>query len=112
MHEPNAIFPGQHPDEPIVIFTRRHWIQFVAALAFVILIVAAYVGALFAIGQIAPLDLGRGTARLVLIAVSGIFLMMAWLFLYVRFIDFYLDVWILTGERIVQIKQRSLFNRQ
>jgi hypothetical protein len=39
-------------------------------------------------------------------------LLMAWLYLYVRFVDYFLDVWILTDERIVQIKQRSLFNRE
>ncbi|MFH0830810.1 MAG: PH domain-containing protein [Parcubacteria group bacterium] len=106
------MFPGQRSDEEIIIFTRRHWIQFLASFLFVILIVAAYIGAAYLVVRYAPFDFSRGSARLVLVAVSGILLLMAWLFLYVKFIDYYLDVWILTSERIVQIKQRSLFNRQ
>jgi len=112
MHEPNALFPGQRGDEEILIFTRRHWIQFLSAFVAVVLLVAAYVAAVFIIVQVSPIDFTRGIARLVLVTVSGILVLMAWLYLYVRFIDYYLDVWILTSERIVQIKQRSLFNRQ
>jgi len=112
MHEPNALFPGQRTDEEILIFTRRHWIQFVASLAAVLLMVAAYLTAIFIIIRVAPFELTEGTPRLVLVTVSGVVLLLSWLFLYIKFIDYYLDIWILTSERIVQIKQRSLFNRQ
>ncbi|MFO0704698.1 MAG: PH domain-containing protein [Candidatus Andersenbacteria bacterium] len=112
MHEPTALFPGQRSDEQVLIFTRRHWIQILASTVFVVLMVAAYLAALFVILRVAPIDFTRGIPRLVLVTVSGIVLLMAWLFMYVKFIDYYLDIWILTNERIVQIKQRSLFNRQ
>ncbi len=112
MHEAHALFPGQRPNGEIVIFTRRHWIQILGSIFAVLFLVAAYLAAIFIILQVAPIDFTSGIARLVLVTVSGVLLLMAWLYLYIRFIDYYLDIWILTSERIVQIKQRSLFNRQ
>jgi len=35
-----------------------------------------------------------------------------YLFFYGRFIDFYLDMWIVTNDRIVDIEQHSLFHRE
>jgi hypothetical protein len=111
MHANSQLFPGQHEGEEIVIFTRRHWIQLVVAIFSVVALVAAYFAALIIIFAISDLQL-RGTGGLVISTLTAIVLLMAWLFLYIKFIDYYLDVWILTSERIVQIKQRSLFNRQ
>jgi hypothetical protein len=38
--------------------------------------------------------------------------MIFWLILFVVWIDYYLDVWIVTTKRIVNIEQVGLFNRQ
>jgi len=81
------------------------------AFLFVFFMMAAYFAAIFILLNVTPLDFS-GPARYVIASVSGIVLMMGWLFLYIRWIDYYLDVWILTDERIVQFKQNSLFNRQ
>jgi hypothetical protein len=111
MHGSTQLFPGQRADEEIVIFTRRHWIQLAIAILSVVALVAAYFAALIVIFAISDLRF-RGVGGLVVSTITGVVLLMAWLFLYIKFIDYYLDVWILTSERIVQIKQRSLFNRQ
>ena len=34
-----------------------------------------------------------------------------WLFFFFLFIDYYLDVWIITNERIIDIEQRGFFSR-
>ena len=34
-----------------------------------------------------------------------------YLFFFVRFIDYYLDLWIITNDRIVDIEQHNLFSR-
>lgn len=104
-------FQGQRKGEKIIVFTRRHWIFMFGSFLFVFFMVLAYFIALGVIFGSTELQFS-GPLRLVIITVSGIVLLLAWLFLYIRFIDYYLDVWILTDERIVQIKQSSLFNRQ
>jgi len=111
MHQPGEYFPGQHPNEQIVVFTRRHWIVMVGSILVVALSVGIYAGLAALLVTFLELDLS-GIAGNILTVVSSIVLLMAWLVLYVKFIDYYLDVWILTDERIVQIKQRSLFNRE
>lgn len=80
----------------------------VAAVAAAVLI---YLGLAVLIVYVTGLDLG-GPGGFVLTTVSATAFLMAWLLLYVKFIDYYLDVWILTDQRIVQVKQRSLFNRE
>jgi uncharacterized membrane protein YdbT with pleckstrin-like domain len=36
---------------------------------------------------------------------------MVWLFLFTAWVDYYLDVWIVTSERIVSMEQKGLFSR-
>src|SRR3972149_3844078 len=111
MHEAGEIFPGQRHDEEIKIFTRRHWIVLVNSVLTALAFVGAYFVALVVVVQFAGLE-WSGLAGDLLTLITGIALLISWLFLYIKFIDYYLDVWILTTERIVEIKQRSLFNRQ
>lgn len=83
----------------------------VNSIAATLALVGAYFGALYVVIRIAGLE-WEGLVGSILTVVTGIALLMSWLFLYIKFVDYYLDVWILTTERIVEIKQRSLFNRQ
>ncbi len=111
MHEAGSIFPGQRPDEKIIIFTRRHWVVLFNSLMATLALVGAYFVALFVVIRFAGLS-WEGVVGDILTAVTGIAMLISWLYLYIKFVDYYLDVWILTTERIVEIKQRSLFNRQ
>lgn len=105
------IFPGQRSDEKIIIITRRHWIQMVFALLTVAGIVGVYFLILGLLLIFTPLE-WTGLAGTFLTGLTGIVLLMFWLFLFVKFIDYYLDLWILTNNRIVQVKQDNLFSRQ
>lgn len=111
MHQTGEYFPGQHANEQIIVFTRRHWIVMLNSILLVAISVGIYAGLVALLVIFLKLDLSS-IAGTVITIVSGIVLLMAWLLLYVKFVDYYLDVWILTEERIVQIKQRSLFNRE
>ena len=53
---------------------------------------------------------GALTEALVMLAVSLYFLAI-WLFFWNAWVDYYLDVWLVTNERIVSLEQRGLFNR-
>jgi len=41
----------------------------------------------------------------------SIYYLYIWLFIFYGFVDYYLDVWIVTTERIVNIEQKGLFAR-
>lgn len=53
---------------------------------------------------------GEISYPLIVLAVSGYGLFI-WLFLFFSFIDYYLDVWLITNERIIDIKQEGFFSR-
>ncbi|MFO0702424.1 MAG: PH domain-containing protein [Candidatus Andersenbacteria bacterium] len=111
MQQPGKAFEGQHPNERIIIFTRQHWIVLVSAILSIVLIEAVFIGAVVVVLYALHLPFA-GQTRLIVTVLASVLLLMGWLLLFVRFVTYYLDVWILTDERIVQVKQRSLFNRE
>lgn len=42
----------------------------------------------------------------------AIYYLFLWLYSFIIFIDYYLDVWIITNMRILDIEQKGLFNRE
>src|SRR3990167_5983038 len=45
------------------------------------------------------------------IMLGSIFYLFTWLLVYHDWVDYYLDVWIITNERILDIEQHGLFSR-
>lgn len=105
-------FPGQRPNEQVILLLRRHWsvaiafvLRFIVALLIPpIVIVALIFGDLF---EFIP-----GTLSYVLI-IEGISLyyLFAFLMYLHSFVDYHLDIWIITNQRIVSVEQNGLFNR-
>lgn len=103
-------FPGQHDNEQVILFLRRHWFIFLRRLIFVILsvIVLALVYVFFNL-------LGNGFAQTdyynLLLFAESLGTLFIWNLFFILWIDFYLDAWIVTNERIINIKQNGFFNR-
>jgi|SRR3989344_499387 len=47
----------------------------------------------------------------IVILFLSIYYLYLWLFIFHSFVDYYLDIWIVTDERIINIEQRGLFDR-
>ncbi|MCA9388291.1 PH domain-containing protein [Candidatus Berkelbacteria bacterium] len=108
----SAAFPGKIIEEDILIFVRRHWIAFVnwlVFLAIMLLIPPTVFGILVFVGQTSFL-LGEKLVYLTLLS-STILLFSAAVFM-VAWIEYYLDVSIITTDRLVTIRQIGLFNRR
>ena len=104
-------FKGKHDDENIILVLRRHWLvavfHFLPAVFFIVGVIIFH----FIFGQtedIFGLVLDEYAVRII---ETGFF-MLAWLVIFVIWIDYYLDVWIITDERIVNIEQFALFRRE
>lgn len=95
-------------EEKLVIFLRRHWInlflQIWPLLAFLVLISIVYF-ILINFGAV-------GDEEIFLSFGGAIVSLFLWAFLFFIFIDYYLDVWVITNERIVNIEQKGLFKRE
>ncbi|MBI4139117.1 PH domain-containing protein [Candidatus Uhrbacteria bacterium] len=106
-----AHLPNGAPNEKAVVLLRRHWFTMLSlalSFAFVLLLPPAiYIGLLL----IVP-DFFSDSVRVTLLVLGGsIFFLFAWLFLYQSYIDYYLDVWIVTNRRILSMEQHGLFSR-
>jgi hypothetical protein len=102
---------GIKSDEEIIFFMRRHWFVILPILVgFVITLMlpfAVYEGLLF----LQPNFLTIETNFILFILGASIFFLYSWLFIFQQFVDWYLDIWIVTNQRIINIEQRGLFGR-
>lgn len=104
-------FPNQKENEETIFFLRRHWIVVVKIL--VSSIGLSLIPLIFYFGfseDMMFLESVTGYALFVLF-ISAYYLFII-LFTFTNFIDYYLDVWIVTSERVVNIEQKGLFRRE
>ncbi|MDZ7611414.1 MAG: PH domain-containing protein [Candidatus Moranbacteria bacterium] len=107
----NYTFKGKKEDENIILLLRRHWLIFVfkfiptiIALIFVFLIGYTLRGGF---GEILQADFNDKFIGLI-----EVFLyILIWIGAFVTWVNYYLDVWIVTDKRIVNIEQIALFSR-
>jgi len=103
--------PGKLPDEKIIKILRKD--VFILLVKFTLALVLASLPALvgFIMLSLYPnLLQGEISYPLIALAVSG-YSLFIWLFLFFSFIDYYLDVWVITSERIIDVKQEGFFSR-
>ena len=98
--------------ESLVIFLRRHWIslftQIIPIFSITLLILLAYFFVnFFDLKQ----TMGEFGWQMVNFIVTLACLLL-WVLFFVVFLDYYLDVWIVTNERIIDIRQKGLFRRE
>ncbi len=109
-YRPNQLFPGQAEDEDILIFIRRHWMPFVVWLVLIgiFLLVAA------ALGVLSMVLFGMPAGRTLIYAALGAssYLLLLNAIFFTIWIEQYLDVAIITTDRLVHIRQIGLFNRR
>lgn len=103
-------FPGQHDDEQVVLFLRRHWFIFLMRL---LLIIAAIIGLIliYIFFNLFTDDLSKNDFSSLLLFGESLGTLFIWNLFFIFWIDFYLDAWIVTNERIINISQKGFFNR-
>lgn len=104
-------FPGQHDGERIRLVLRRHpFVWFLTAMYFLFLALLPIGFRLLIPGSVFPVLAGTAWGNLVALALSAYYLFL-WLFFAYAWVDYTLDLWIVTDERIINIEQMGLFNR-
>jgi len=102
---------NQHFNEKILLVARRHWIVILTGLS--IFIILAFIGIIILtiiknyIGQNPNLANWANLIWLIMILYFHFILISAFKFI----VDYYLDTWIITNERIIDIQQLGFFNR-
>lgn len=101
----------KNPEEEIYFILHRHPITFIKFLIFFLVLAAVPFTLYFMLNTLFPEIIQTESVYTVGVLAGSIYYLSILLFLYTKFIDFYLDVWIVTSQKIVDIIQAHLFSR-
>lgn len=100
------------PGETLILIVRRHWFIFFAET---LLIVALAAGPLLFVailpGSVADALFASDRAAAVAGFLYLLWLIVLWIILFLRWTVYFLDVWLVTDRRLVDIEQKWLFHR-
>jgi len=106
------LFPAQEPDEKIILSMHRHWFVLLGKLG-------SFIG--LALGPAIVWIIGHSLAGWPLqsnssgfgiaVVVASLYYLFIWIVLFGFWLDYYLDYFLVTDRRVVDIEQSGLFNR-
>lgn len=107
--EEKKLFPAQEESELVLDIVRRHWFSYLIFwFLAVIMLVPVLIGVYFWFGSLETIS---PVLSNVIILIVPMYLLFIVALLIYGFVDFYLDVYIVTDRRIVDISQNGFFKR-
>ncbi len=103
------------PEEHVILQVRKHWIVFAVQagsllfVAFLPFILIAVIKTF--IPQLLNFNLPVNQSALFLFFYT-LWLLILWIFFFIDWTKYYLDVWYVTEERIIAIDQKRIFDRE
>lgn len=98
-------------NEKILIIIRKHWFVMARTVGvFVVLLLLPPV--VLTLLPYATENFDPATVEPLTNFFLSLYIMTLLVFLFLLWMDYYLDMWIITNERIIDVEQRGLFNRQ
>jgi uncharacterized membrane protein YdbT with pleckstrin-like domain len=97
--------------EEIVYRLRRHPFLFVKDIFLFLLLAIAPLIFYYLFSENFIGFLEKSTVRILLMLIGSIYYLAIWVFFYGQFVDYYLDNWIITNDRLISIEQKGLFMR-
>lgn len=104
-------FTRQKSYEHVEHVLRRHWVTFLPVIFSFLVMLLVPIAVYFGIQYLFPTLLEGTIITPILTLLGSSFLLYSLLFFYVQFIDYYLDLWIVTNDRIIDTEQKGLFAR-
>lgn len=98
-------------EEEVIFFLRRHWFVLFIRYVFLAVLASAPIFVYFLLQAAFPAVITNYNSRAILILIISLYYLYLWIAAFTIFIDYYLDVWIVTTHRIVDIEQKNLFNQ-
>jgi membrane protein YdbS with pleckstrin-like domain len=103
--------PNHIENEVVIKIVRRDvFILLKKVMMLILLLVLPLIFFYFAVTAMPGLLTGMISYPLIVLGTSAYYLF-AWMFFFFSFIDYYLDFWIITNERIINIEQKGFFSR-
>lgn len=101
----------QKPYEQVLYKLHRHPLTFIPIVTLYLVLMTMPVIVYLLIDNLYPLLIQSTVLYPLAVLFASIYYLSIYLFFYARFIDYYLDLWIVTNDRIVDIEQHGLFHR-
>lgn len=103
--------PNKLPNEKIVKIVRRDIFVLLAKIAMMLVLFILPLFFFFVMQKINPNVFQSSLVYAILVLSVSFYYLFMWLFFFFSFIDYYLDVWIITNHRIIDIEQKGFFSR-
>lgn len=97
-----------HEGEKVIVAFHRHWIVVASKMTMVILLLS---GALFFLILLPLFNLPDLLLPLVFY-IFTLYLLAVTFIAFILWFDYYLDIWIVTDERIIDVEQKGMFKRE
>jgi len=103
--------PNKIKDEKIIKILRRDIFILIKKMClFALLIILPLIFFYLALSSQPSLFSGAVSYPLIILGTSSYYLFV-WVFFFFSFIDYYLDIWVITNERIIDVQQEGFFAR-
>ena len=103
--------PNQQQNEKVIILIRRHW--FILFRFIFLFLFLSFLPLLFYLFFVFtwPGVFAEIFFYAIMVIFFSLYYLCIWLLFFYSFLDYYLDIWIVTNYRIINIEQIGLFNR-
>jgi len=104
-----------HEGEEILAAIRRHWLAFIMPIASVFFMLLVFIIGMFFLVNLTnggSVNISENIGRGLLIIISSMYLLSLVGYFYISWLDYYLDIFIITNERIIRLEQIVLFGRR
>lgn len=99
-------------DEYIIFEVRKHWFILLQSMFFSLLALLAPIF-MYAIISALPIEfISEHNPIILFLFLYSIWFLMVWIFIFVSWTNYYLDVWILTNKNLIDIEQIDIFHRE
>lgn len=103
-------FSAQHEGEEVLHIYHRHWFDILKQYFPLVTLLFLMAGGLVLAPYIFDNFVNDGSIILFYF-IETFLLLLIWIFGFLIWFDYYLDIWIVTNERVVNVEQQGLFSR-
>lgn len=103
--------PDPLPGEVVLRVIHRDAFVIIKRILLFVLLLALPIGLMFMLDQLFPLLRQSFLAWPIVVLSASAYLFFVWLLFFFSIIDYALDVWVITNERVIDIEQNGFFSR-